>query len=90
MGVTDEDAEGATGSGPICPIVRFGHSHSLCLIIWHHGTQAEQKEREAKAKGEDDCKGDSEYVKFSTTGKPRPEPSRSSHRRYIYLISFKN
>ena len=43
------------------PIVRLGHSHSFCFVS-HYEAEAEQKERDAKAKGEDNYKGDSKFA----------------------------
>ena len=71
------------------PNVSFGHSHSL-RFVFNHQVEAEQKEREAKAKGEDDYKGDSKFATHlkSSTGVSSFSKTRTLKEQREYLPAF--
>ena len=69
--------------------VRFGHSHSL-FFVSHHEAEAEQKEREAKSKGENDYKGDSKFATHlkSSAGVSSFAKTRTLKEQREYLPAF--
>lgn len=71
------------------PNVSFGHSHSLHFVL-HHEVEAEQKEREAKAKGEDNYKGDSKFATHlkSSSGVSSFAKTRTLKEQREYLPAF--
>lgn len=72
-----------------CNFVRFGHSHRIAFFL-RYPAEAEKKEKEAKAKGEDDYKGDSKFATHlkSSAGVSSFARNRTLKEQREYLPAF--
>jgi len=68
---------------------RFGHSHRIAFFLCYPA-EAEKKEKEAKAKGEDDYKGDSKFATHlkSSAGVSSFSRNRTLKEQREYLPAF--
>jgi len=73
----------------LCKFVRFGHSHRIAFIL-HYSVEAEKREKEAKARGEDNYKGDSKFATHlkSSAGVSSFSRNRTLKEQREYLPAF--